>query len=154
MVDEDELLRMEETLTMIANTEEAIMDYAECIADKLEAEATVTLQARRYNNKSDDDWNTYMDTMHEHEKAKAQRVLELDTYMAMLVNKFGQDLPTLGWNEHNKWTKDRTEVLQDQARWHARHGVVPKQFASQLKRSQSEPNIPFNNCGSSAYIYF
>ena len=154
MVDECELHHMTKRLSEITSKAEAIMEYVECIMDKKHAEARRTSTLVRFMGEADHDSDTYMHKMEQVRTEGANDVIEIETYMDMLIHKFGPDLRTEAWNEHNTWTKNSTDVLQDQARWHARHGVVPKQFTSQLKRSQSEPNIPFNNCGSSAHIYF
>ena len=142
MVDEDELLQMQEMLARITTTKDAIMEYAECIADNHYVETTGSLQAPTDNHTSNDERDTYTEAMQLHEQAKAKRRLETNTYMEMLVKKFGQDLPTLGWNEHNTWTmNDQVDGPPSDTQWHVRYEPVPKQVKKSMTRSQSAPHL-------------
>ena len=53
---------------------------------------------------------------------------EIETFMNMLEEKFGQDMCTEALKKYNEYKgPNRTDVLQEQAAWQALHGNLPRQ---------------------------
>ena len=88
---------------------------------------------------------------------------EIHDDMMMLDRQWGHafraEAEILCNTKHNAWKQEfrrsmETDVVEDQAQYHARVRPTPVRFTIQLKRSQSEPTIPPGMSGSSAHQYF
>ena len=93
-----------------------------------------------------------------HEECK-----EIHDDMMMLDRQWGHafraEAEILCNTKHNAWKQEfrrsmETDVVEDQAQYHARFRPTPVRFTIQLKRSQSEPTIPPGMSGSSPHQYF
>ena len=88
---------------------------------------------------------------------------EIHDDMMMLDRQWGHafraEAEILCNTKHNAWKQEfrrsmETDVVEDQAQYHARFRPTPVRFTIRLKRSQSEPTIPPGMSGSSAHQYF
>ena len=105
--EEDEQL-MRERLSEITEIGEAISEYLDCIIDKEVAESRRTATCTGVWSKGWKDLSqkAYLERL-EHETKKMRRegkedVQAIETYMMLLRQKFGQDIPTLALNKHNE----------------------------------------------------
>ena len=105
--EEDEQL-MRERLSEITEIGEAISEYLDCIIDKEDAESRriATCVGVWPKGWKDLDQKAYPERL-EHETQKMRRegkedVQAIETYMMLLRQKFGQDIPTLALNKHNE----------------------------------------------------
>lgn len=105
--EEDEQL-MRERLSKITEIGEAISEYWDCIIDKEDAESRrmATCTGVWSTGWKDLSQKAYLERL-EHETKKMRRkgkedVQAIETYMMLLRQKFGQDIPTLALNKHNE----------------------------------------------------
>ena len=122
--------------------QQAVIYYADCLLDLKWLHDVLPHSRRQW-------W---------HEQCK-----EIHDNMMMLDVQWGQafraEAEILCNTKHNEWEQElrrsmETDVVEDQAQYHARFRPTPVRFTIQLKRSQSEPTIPRGMSGSSAQQYF